>query len=343
VDVFEAWRDLETRYEIDRDRVTVAGYSMGGFGTQILSAKYPDLFARGFPVVSPPSEDPIEGASFGLLRSPPLLTRRLLGGQGGGEFLTLFTGHQENAGALVENLRYVPMLLWNGGLDALVPVTGAYDYARRLREEGYRHQLDVFPAAGHLLPAIRDRWDRAPAFLARGEVEHDPTRVTYRRDPEFDEPELGLAHDKAYWVSDISVRDEDDSGLVDAHSLAEGYDRAVSENFRETGSTPQHRVTRGTKWVDTEHVHDEANELHVKVENVDATVLWVEEAGLDPAEELRLIVRSDGPATLALAGSFGRETVDVTEGDTTIDLDPLTDPTPGEGGASTGGEAGVGD
>ncbi|WP_276259360.1 PHB depolymerase family esterase [Haloglomus litoreum] len=333
VDVFEAWRDLETRYEIDRDRVTVAGYSMGGFGTQILSAKYPDLFGRGFSVVAPPSEDPLEGPSGGLIRSPTLLTQGLLGGRGGGEFLTLFTTHQENAMDLADNLRHIPMLLWNGGVDELVPVLGPINYSRKLKDLGYRHQLDVFPAAGHLMLAVRDKWNRAPEFLARGYVKRGPTRVTYRRDPEFDEPALGLAHDKAYWVSDIRVRDTDEGGLVDAHSLAEGYDKAVPESFRETGSDPQTRISKGTKWVDFEHVHDEANELHVKVENVDGVTLWIEEAGLEVDEELRLIVRSDGLATLTLAGSFGRETVEVVEGDTTIDLGPLTDPSPEDAGA----------
>jgi poly(3-hydroxybutyrate) depolymerase len=341
VDVFEAWRDLETRYEIDRDRVTVSGYSMGGFGTQILSGKYPDLFARGFSVVSPPAEDPLEGPSAGLIRSPPLLVQGLLGGRGGGEFLTLFTDHQENAMDLTDNLRHIPMLLWNGGTDPLVPVLGPTNYARNLRRHGYRHQLDVFPAADHLLLAVRDQWDRAPEFLARGTVKRDPTRVTYRRDPEFDEPALGLAHDKAYWVSDITVRDPDDGGLVDAHSLADGYEKPVPENFRETGSEPQRRISKGTKWVDFEHVHDPANELHVKLENVDGATLWIEEADLDPAEELRLIVRSDGLATLTLAGTFGRETVEVVDGDTTIDLGPLTGPAPD--GAPADGQPGEAD
>lgn len=341
VDVFEAWRDLETRYEIDRDQVTVSGYSMGGFGTQILSAKYPDLFARGFSVVAPPSEDPLEGPSSGLIQSPPLLTQGLLGGRGGGEFLTLFTTHQENAMDLSDNLRHIPMLLWNGGIDELVPVLGPINYSRKLKEHGYRHQLDVFPAAGHLMLAVRDQWTRAPEFLARGEVKRGPTRVTYRRDPEFDEPALGLAHDKAYWVSDIRVRDQDEGGLVDAHSLAEGYDKAVPDSFRETGSDPQTRITRGTKWVDFEHVHDEANELHVKLENVDAVTLWIEEAGLEPDEDLTLIVRSDGLAELMLAGSFGRETVEVIEGDTTIDLGPLVNPAPDDAG--TAGQPGEAD
>lgn len=341
VDVFEAWRDLERRYEIDRDRVTVAGYSMGGFGAQVLAAKYPDLFGRAFAAVSPPSEDPVESATMGLLRSPATVTRTLFGGRGGGEFLSLFSDHPENAMRVADNLRHVPMLLWNGGIDPLVPVTGPVSAARRLRRLGYRHQLDVFPAATHVLPAIRDRWDRAPAFLAAGTVTRNPPRVTYRRVPAFDEPELGLAYDGAHWLSAITVRDDADEGFVDAVSLAEGYDEPVAEGFRETGSTPQRRVSTGATWVDLEPVAEPANELRVTLEGVEAVVVWIEEAGLDPEVGLRVVVDSDGPSTVTLAGSVGREVVPVSEGVSTVELGPLAGPDADD--ASAAGEPGVGD
>ncbi len=341
VDVFEAWRDLERRFSVDRDRVTVAGYSMGGFGATVLSAKYPDLFARSFAAVSPPSEDPVESATMGLVRSPAKLTRDLFGGPGGGEYLTLFSGHPENAAAIADNLRHVPALLWNGGVDPLVPVTGPLGYARELRKLGYRHQLDVFPAATHILPAIRDEWDRAPAFLAGGTVTRHPARVTYRRVPEFDEPELGLAHDEAYWLSAISVREGADEGLVDAVSLADGYDEPVAGRFRETGVTPQRRLTAGTEWVDYDPVAGPDNEVRLTLEGVDGLHVWVAEAGLDPTEPLTVAVDADGPATVTLAGSFGREVLAVPAGESTHEVGPLAGPGADDGTAT--GEPGVGD
>jgi hypothetical protein len=51
LDIFEAWNDLTHRYAVDDERVTLGGYSMGGFGTFLLGGHYPDLFARGFSVV----------------------------------------------------------------------------------------------------------------------------------------------------------------------------------------------------------------------------------------------------------------------------------------------------
>lgn len=41
---------VEKEYSIDRNRIYVAGQSMGGYGTWVLLAEYPDLFAAGLPV-----------------------------------------------------------------------------------------------------------------------------------------------------------------------------------------------------------------------------------------------------------------------------------------------------
>ncbi|PSQ37166.1 hypothetical protein BRD05_01215 [Halobacteriales archaeon QS_9_70_65] len=61
LDVFEAWRDLEHRIDVDRSKATVTGYSMGGFGAIIMATKHPDCFGRCYAVVGPPAEDPLEG------------------------------------------------------------------------------------------------------------------------------------------------------------------------------------------------------------------------------------------------------------------------------------------
>jgi predicted peptidase len=53
VEVFEAWADVARRYSLDPNRVSVNGYSMGGYGTFRLTTRYPDLFARSFPIVGP--------------------------------------------------------------------------------------------------------------------------------------------------------------------------------------------------------------------------------------------------------------------------------------------------
>jgi hypothetical protein len=50
-DVFEVWADVARRYALDPSWVASSGYSMGGIGTYRLLERWPDLFARGAPVV----------------------------------------------------------------------------------------------------------------------------------------------------------------------------------------------------------------------------------------------------------------------------------------------------
>ena len=55
-DVFEVWADVARRYPLDPSWVAASGYSMGGIGTYRLMYRWPDLFARGAPVVGFASE-----------------------------------------------------------------------------------------------------------------------------------------------------------------------------------------------------------------------------------------------------------------------------------------------
>jgi pimeloyl-ACP methyl ester carboxylesterase len=322
LDVFEAWRALEKRFEVDRSRVSVTGYSMGGYGAIMTATKHPDLFGRCFPVVGPPSADPLAAPTNNLFATPSLVTEELLGGEGGGRLFSIFDEEPENALRLTENLRHVPMLLWHGGTDALVPLLGPTNYASRLRSHGYRHQIDVFPS-DHFLLAIQDRWDRGPEYLAEAEVPENPARVTYRRVPAFDYPELGLLHDGAYWVTDIRPREGADSALVDAISLADGYGEPVPERYTTAGSKPLAYTATGVRWEDPETERGPENALELELEGVDVATVWVEAAGLDVGEELTLEVDSDGPSTVRLRGAFGAREVAVEPGESTTTVGPL--------------------
>ncbi|QLD85913.1 alpha/beta hydrolase [Natronomonas halophila] len=322
LDIFEAWRDLETRFDIDRSRVTIGGYSMGGFGTCMLAAQCPDLFGRGFSVVGPPSEDPIEAITDGWLKSPARLTNGLFGGEGGGEFLNVFTEDPESALDIADNLRHVPMMLWNSVGDPLVPVLSPDNYARRLKNHGYRYQFNVFPADTHLSLGHHDRWDGIPEFIESGKVIRNPRRVTYRQMPELDHPEVGLVHDGAYWVSDIVTRDGERSGVVDATSLADGYAPPEVGTFRNVGTNPRPHFTRGLQWETPpiESRRPPENTLEISLDGVESTTVWVEEAGLDPEAEITVRADSDDAATVTLASAFGTYDLDVPEGESVHEL-----------------------
>jgi dienelactone hydrolase len=323
LDVFEAWRDLKTRMEIDRSQVSVTGYSMGGFGAVIMATKHPDCFGSCFGVVGPPAEDPLEGPTSNLVETPSVLMQDLFGGEDGGRLFSVFTEEPENALRLTENLRHVPMRLWNGGADALVPILGPANYATRLRAHGYRHQIDVFPTVEHFLLALQDDWGDGPAYLARADLPAYPPRVTVRYVPAFDYPEIGISHDGAHWVTDIEVREAADDALVDAVSLADGYGDPVPDPFSTSGSQPLPHTGQGIEWDEPEVARDPENALTVRLEGVESATLWVEAPGLDPAEELTIEADSDGPATLELRGSFGSREVPVEAGESTILVKPL--------------------
>ncbi|MFL5886097.1 MAG: hypothetical protein ACJ77M_13590, partial [Thermoleophilaceae bacterium] len=52
-DVFEMWADVARHYRLNPDMTDLSGYSMGGLGTWRLAGRWPDLFARAFPIVGP--------------------------------------------------------------------------------------------------------------------------------------------------------------------------------------------------------------------------------------------------------------------------------------------------
>jgi len=52
-DFFEMWADIARHYKLNPDLTDITGYSMGGLGTWRLAGRWPDLFARAFPIVGP--------------------------------------------------------------------------------------------------------------------------------------------------------------------------------------------------------------------------------------------------------------------------------------------------
>jgi predicted esterase len=306
-DLFEAWADFRTRYEYDPDRVTLGGYSMGGYATYRLASLYPDLFARGFEIVGPPDED-------------------IFGGPTDGERESV-----HNTLDVTDNLRHFPLLMWHGTNDELVPLPGPVNYARDLREHGYRHRFEAFPGYDHFLFSVRDQWGPGREFLDGATVTRNPERVTYRSKPVMGYDLTGVdgtqyteSYDSAYWLSDIEVvaPESDDGGLVDAISYGTGYGEPVAENFSGSGTEPDPHVERGTRWKESLDVEGPRNALELDLSGVSALTVWVEEAGLDPSQEIELSVDSDEAVTVRFATESGARPVDVPPGEHTVSVAP---------------------
>ncbi|MGZ6792372.1 MAG: prolyl oligopeptidase family serine peptidase, partial [Mycobacteriales bacterium] len=133
-DTFEAWADVARHYRLDADRTVVTGYSMGGFGTYRMLARWPDLFARGFSVVGAPG----------------------------------------SVGDQLVSLRNTPLLAWNSGADELVDIRTSEAAVTALTAAGVRFQENLHPTADHLTLAANDEYGPGAAFLLADRVDRDP-------------------------------------------------------------------------------------------------------------------------------------------------------------------------
>jgi hypothetical protein len=153
-DTFETWADVVRHYPVNPDRAVVSGYSMGGFGTYRLLARFPDLFSSGFAVVSTP------GA----------------------------------AGPLLAGLRNTPLVTWAAVADELVPVTGTEATLEDLEALGLRFSSRLFLTADHLTLATNDEYQEGFDQLPDVEVDRDPMHVTFVVDPAQDSLDVVADH-----------------------------------------------------------------------------------------------------------------------------------------------------
>ena len=207
-DVFEVWADVARRYALDPDWTVIAGYSMGGYGAYKLASQFPDLFARVQTTVGPPG---ISSAD----------TRPLL-----------------------PSLRNVPVLIWAGGADELVPIADVRGVAQLLDGLGYRYTFWEFGATVHILLAFNDQYAPAAEFLGTARVDRDPPHVTYAYNPAMDFTDAGTAAGHAYWLSDVKLRDAAANkgvGVVDVRSEGFGLADPVASATGRLGRGPDRR------------------------------------------------------------------------------------------------------
>jgi dienelactone hydrolase len=288
-DVFEAWNDVARHFSVDAERVAVAGYSMGGYGTYRLATLYPDLFGAAMTVVGPPAEG---------VWLPPLPP------SGGLETLS---------NRWLEGARHVPFLNVVAGEDQLVPLAGTRAQSlgapelgvRGFDQLGYRFRFVVYSPADHTTLA-RLGYDipLAAPFLSEAAVERRPSHVSFVYDPGADDAALGLVHDHAYWVSGLRLGGTGAGrGVIEAVSHASGRGDPGSQPGRAAGTEPLPYVEVNRSWGDPPETARE-NRLTVSLDDLAAARLDLAGAGLDPGRELTVEVTANLPSELFLAGAF---------------------------------------
>ena len=266
-DTFEVWADVARHYRLDPTWVASSGYSMGGFGTYRLMARYPDLFGRGFSVVGIP----------GSVRDQ------------------------------LPSLRNTPVLAWNDTLDELVPVDEAEDAHRGLVEAGVPHVYDQFLTADHLTLASNDEYGPGADFLAEARADRDPSRITYVVDPREDNPAAQVVADHAYWLSGLRVRDaEAGTGTIEVRSEAfgEGVPEVqpvtVGAGTVTGGAFGTAPYAERRQDVAEPAAAPKADRLVVSATNVGRVVVDPARAQLSCAADVQ--VESDGPLEVVLEG-----------------------------------------
>ena len=101
------------------------------------------------------------------------------------------------------NVREVDGAMLYGGADELVNVAQGTWLRGIMAGLGYPNIFYFHPAADHFTYALADDWMKEAAYTANLVRRTQPPRVTYRTAPYGESPELGIRHDRAYWVSQI--------------------------------------------------------------------------------------------------------------------------------------------
>jgi pimeloyl-ACP methyl ester carboxylesterase len=264
-DTFETWADVARHYKVDADWAVVTGYSMGGFGTYRLLARWPDLFAKGFSVVGEP----------GSVRDQ------------------------------LVSMRNTPLLAWNSAADELVNINTSENAVKANTAAGIRFEEDKFLTADHLTLAANDEYGPGVAFLGTSRVDRNPYHVTFVVDPTEDSAKATAVADHAYWVSDLRPRKAGlgtvDAvsaafGVTDAKVLP----TQTSGGALLGGEIPAMvYVSRSQQWGPFGSA-PKADALQLTVTNLRTVTVDVARAGLTCGA--KLTVKTDGPVDVTLGG-----------------------------------------
>lgn len=316
VDIEQVWKDSHERFAIDRDRTYVAGHSMGGYGSWLLSVMHPDWFAGAFPA-SPPAT---QGAWVGADCEQCYIEAN------GGDARAQLTF------PLLDNLREVPVAIYQGAEDELVPTTGVTMMAKKLQDLGYRYRYYLFQGQEHYGPPAVDQWAEGASYLHRFVRNPNPRQVTYIRSMVFENAiervnapagaNIDFSLDKAYWMRGLQPVDAA-KGIArfDGASLALPPEKRTlypeADAVPKTGNGAPFTMT-GQAWKAAAAATPEtANAFTATLTGASAVTLDLGRMKLSAAEPLTGSVATEAPLALTLDGVAGPVGV-------TIDGEPAT-------------------
>ena len=274
-DVFEAWADAGRHFQLEPGYNAISGWSMGGYGTYKLAAEFPDLFAAALPDI---------GCVSAETGWP-------------GEPTPSISGEDAEILNLVASYRNIPFLMANANMDVLCVTSSQLQVFHRFEALGYRYDWREYVGVhGPYYPTA----DESAQFLGNLRVNPNPAHVTYTFDAGMQEPTWDLAANHAYWVSGLSTR-SGDVGTVDAFSHGFGLaDPQVNPEQETTGTSGSFVFTGSVRTWQQPQRTAATDELDLTLTNIATVTIDPHRAHIGCDADLH--VKSDGPATVTLAG-----------------------------------------
>jgi dienelactone hydrolase len=316
LDFQEVWADVHQLLNVDPDRNYIAGHSMGGWATYLMTILYPDRFAAGFPASGPPTQGAWTGVDFAHCDEisadgmSPCYTSA-----NGGDARAEFTR------PLLDNLRWVPQAIYQGTVDELVPVSGVILQAQRLRDLGYRYRLYLFPGQEHYGPPIQDQWGEGARYEHQFVRDPNPPQVTYIRSEPFEHAvehvnaqgaKLTFHFDSAYWMSGLEPVDSAQGvARFDGHSLAipqRPYALLPEAGGPASADQTGPYAMTGQAWQYGGATPDTRNAFDATLTGARAVTLDSRRMRLAARETVTGAVSTQAPLRLSVLGRFGLNT-----------------------------------
>lgn len=210
LDVLEAIDDAVKKYPIDRDRITVTGFSMGGAATWYLASHYPDLFAAAAPMAG--------YCDYRLWEKPGGFTYPVQPWEEP-------SWQARSAALLIGNFEHTPLWVvhgeWDRSVGGGVPVAQSREMVKLLTGKGFHVQYTEVPKTGHSAP--EEVYEKVMLWLIQQKKERNPRHVSLTT--------YELRHNRNYWVTVDQLERYGPRAFIDA-SQTGGILVVQTENVR---------------------------------------------------------------------------------------------------------------
>jgi pimeloyl-ACP methyl ester carboxylesterase len=215
-DLLDVMDDMLAHYPIDRDRVFSSGYSQGGYIGFRMAMLHPDRFAGFTAWVGFTGNDSNGTPARGTV--------------------DVTAGAVGNMVDYTRNLRHVPGSMIYALQDELVQAPSALAMERSFAATDNVYDWYMHSPADHFTFITADDWQKEADDSKDLTLVRNPARVSFRTDAFLDAPQLGIVHDRAYWVSEIRQADE---GFADTDLTSHGCGTGIPETKTANSAGPR--------------------------------------------------------------------------------------------------------